>query len=79
MSQNTDNLLLSVINSKEAIKTALESLGINMDEVAFSEYADKIHNIPTGTGVTFFNKTITTVGTFSVDIVPTFTTYDHNG
>lgn len=79
MSQNTDNLLLSIINTKDAIKAALESFGINMDEVAFSEYADKIHNIPNGTGVTFFNKTITTVDRFYIDTIPTFTTYDYNG
>ena len=42
MSQNTDNLLLSVINSKEAIKTALESKGVDMTDVVFDEYANKI-------------------------------------
>lgn len=45
MSTNTDNLLISVMNSKEAIKTALESKSIDMTDVAFSEYADKIKRV----------------------------------
>lgn len=46
MSQNTDNLLLSVINSKEAIKTAIEAKGVDMTAIPFNEYAGKIIMIP---------------------------------
>lgn len=71
--------LLTVNGVKTDIKAAIEAKGVDMTDVAFSEFADKIHNIPTGgTGVTFFNKTITTVDTFAVSAVPTFTTYDHD-
>lgn len=72
--------LLTLDGIKTDIKAALEALGVDMTDAKFSDYSDKILEITSdGNIVTFFNKPVTTLGTFSVDIVPTFTTYDHNG
>jgi len=54
MSQNTDNLLLSVINSKDAIKAAIEAKGVVVGSVAFDQYAGKISSIDNDPGGTLW-------------------------